>query len=81
MKWDKGNGQIMDAQDNEATEKYLTSLGFTKVGSDPVEVGEPDTIEETETVEISEADIPENLPMSDPTPDTPGEPPEEPEAA
>ena len=64
MKWEKTNGQIMDAQDNEATEKYLLSLGYKKIGSDPVEIGEP----EQETVEISEADIPEGLPMSDPEP-------------
>ncbi len=71
MKWKKTNGQIMDAQDNFETEKYLTSLGFTKIGSPPVEIGEP----EQETVEISEADIPDNLPMSDPTPNTPAVPP------
>lgn len=64
MKWKKTNGQIMDAQDNFETEKYLTSLGFTKIGSPPVEIGEP----EQETVEISEADIPDNLPMGDPEP-------------
>ena len=64
MKWKKPSGDIIDARDNEATEKYLTSMGFEKIGSEPVEVGEP----EQETVEISEADIPEGLPMSDPEP-------------
>ncbi len=65
MKWRKTNGDMIDARDNEATETYLKSLGYEKIGSEPVEVGEP----EQETVEISEADIPDNLPMSDPEPE------------
>ncbi len=61
MKWQKTNGQMMDAQDNAATEKYLLSLGYKKIGSEPVEIGEP----EQETVEISEAEMPDNLPMGE----------------
>ncbi len=76
MKWKKTNGQYMDARDNEATEEYLTSLGYEKIGSDAPEVGEPEqegahdsfnpADPDAETVEISEADMPDNLPMSDP---------------
>lgn len=67
MKWDKGNGQMMDAQDNEETEKYLLSLGFKKVGSTPVEIGDPDMDDApdkpgeggpTETHEISMDEMP-----------------------
>ncbi len=67
MKWQKPNGQTMDAQDNEATEIYLKSLGFTKIGSPPVEIGEPE--QEVETHEITEDEMPDNLPMGDPEPE------------
>ena len=66
MRWKKTNGQTMEAQDNEATEKYLLSLGFEKIGSPPVEIGDPETDAdgqdnppvEPETHEISEAEMP-----------------------
>ena len=65
MKWDKGNGQTMEAQDNEATEKYLLSLGFKKLGNTPIVIGDPETDAdgqdnppEAETHEISEAEMP-----------------------
>jgi hypothetical protein len=55
MLWDKGNGQRMEAQDNEETNKYLTSLGFKKVG---IEIGEPaeqiDPAEDTHEISMDE---------------------------
>ena len=42
MKWQKPDGRIMDCQDNEATEIECLRLGFKKVGSPPVEIGEPE---------------------------------------
>ena len=51
MEWEKPNGQRMEAQDNEATNEYLVSLGFKKVG---IEIGEP-----TEAHEITQDEMPE----------------------
>lgn len=67
MIWKKPSGQTMEAQDNEETEKYLTSMGFEKIGKDRIELGEPEeetdadgqpNPPEAETCEISEADMP-----------------------
>jgi hypothetical protein len=66
MKWKKPSGQIMEAQDDETTEKYLLSLGFKKIG-DVYEISEPETIEsdeptgaeqDVETHEISMDEMP-----------------------
>jgi hypothetical protein len=37
MKWDKGNGDILEAQDNEDTEKWMLKVGYKKLGNTPKE--------------------------------------------
>lgn len=90
MKWRKPSGKIIDAKDNEATEKFLLGIGCVKIGSPPVEIGDPEegahdpynpadpkpdertdadgqsNPPEAETHEITEDEMPDNLPMCDP---------------
>ncbi len=64
MKWKKPNGNEIETNDSKVTQDYMKSMGCKVIDGPATPQGDP-----TETVEISEADIPENLPMSDPEPD------------
>ncbi len=73
MRWRKPSGQIMVVQDNEETEAKMNSMGFEKLGKESVTLEDPEPEDEesvAETCEITEDEIPEDLPMSDPTPHT-----------
>jgi hypothetical protein len=87
MKWAKTDGNIIDARDNKATEDYLNALGYKKIGSDPVEIGEPDEATDADgqpnppvagVDEIGEDDMPvDNREEQSIDPDDVGEMPKE----
>ncbi len=66
MRWKKPNGVEIETNDKKVTQDYMKSLGCELIDGPATPQGDPAP---EETVEISEADIPEDLPMSDPEPD------------
>jgi hypothetical protein len=82
ISWVKPDGTKVETNDMKATILYCESRDWKQVGATPLDDPQP-AEPQAETVEISEADIPENLPMSDPRSTEPEfqQPPDEPEAA
>jgi hypothetical protein len=57
MRWDKGNGDILDAQDNEDTEKWMLRCGYKKLGNAPEEPNDEPTGAEKEEQSIAPEDV------------------------
>ncbi len=84
ISWVKPDGTKLETNEMKATIDYCEGRGWKQEGATPkddppvegFQAAFPEEEPEAETVEISEADVPENLPMGDPEfqqpPDDPG---------
>ncbi len=80
ISWEKPDGTLIETNDMKATILYCEGRGWKQKGASSLDDPEP---AEVETHEITEDEMPENLPMSDPRSTEPEfqQPPDEPEAA